>query len=400
MVDDTAQGGGEAMSDSAPCRICQGSAAPFLRRQDVPVHQNMLFPDPAAARRIRRGDLQLVACDRCGFVANAAFDPSRLSYGPDYENSQYSSQAFREHIEELLRHLVEDRHLVAARVAEVGCGNGRFLTALVERGSGNTGIGFDPSYQGPDTALDGRVQFQRRFFGPDVRFDADAVVCRHVIEHIPDPVPFLRNIREALGPSSTASVFFETPDVEWIFEQGAFWDFFYEHCSYFSRPSLAHAFEMAGFQPLAVRRVFGGQYLWAEATVAAAAPRSAPPGSDPARAVAFGRRESQWVQHWRAKVRALQARGGVALWGAGAKGVTFANLVDPRAELVDCVVDLNPRKQAHFIAGTGHAILSPPELAGRGVATVVVMNGNYRAEVAAALAEQQLDIALVALEDR
>jgi hypothetical protein len=70
----------------------------------------------------------------------------------------------------------------------------------------------------------------------------------------------------------------------------------------------------------------------------------------------------------------------VALWGAGAKGVTFANLLDPNCELLDCLVDLNPAKQGCFVPGTGHPIVRHDELDARGVRTALAMNPNYTPE--------------------
>jgi hypothetical protein len=91
----------------------------------------------------------------------------------------------------------------------------------------------------------------------------------------------------------------------------------------------------------------------------------------------------------------MRRAGRVAIWGAGAKGVTFAGLVDPEAELIDCVVDLNPRKQGCFIPGTGHPIVGPDELASRGVSTAVLMNPNYRRENEAILSRLGLNLELV-----
>ena len=53
-----------------------------------------------------------------------------------------------------------------------------------------------------------------------------------------------------------------------------------------------------------------------------------------------------------------------------AKGVTIANLIDPTNELFACVVDLNPGKQGHFLAGTGHPIVGPHALQVSGVCQV------------------------------
>jgi len=66
------------------------------------------------------------------------------------------------------------------------------------------------------------------------------------------------------------------------------------------------------------------------------------------------------------------------IWGAGAKGATFCNIVDPDCEIFSFVVDLTPEKIGNFIPGTGHRIVSYESL--RNVKTVLLMNPNYREE--------------------
>ena len=135
-----------------------------------------------------------------------------------------------------------------ATIVEIGCGNGSFLSSLARRSAGIHGVGFDPSYSGPDTAVDGRVRFERRFYDDTCgELDADIIVCRHVIEHIQRPVDLLRTIRRTIRQND-ARIFFETPCVEWILRNEIVWDFFYEHCSYFTAGSLAQAFARAGFR--------------------------------------------------------------------------------------------------------------------------------------------------------
>lgn len=372
----------------------------FLERDSVPVQQNVLMPDRASALAVIRGGLRLAACGDCGFVSNRAFEPGKISYGGSYDNNQSCSPAFAAHVAGLVRHLAEERGLRGARIVEVGCGDGSFLKRLVEAGAAESGVGFDTSYKGPAEDLGGRVRFVRDYFGPAHEdAAADAVVCRHVIEHVADPVALLRSIRRLLP---RARAFFETPDVEWILRRRAIWDFFYEHCSYFSAGSLATAFRVAGYSAGRVRRVFEDQYLWIEAEpdpdpAAQAAPRDA--GRVPALAAEFGEAEGRLVARWRALVGRLAAAGAVALWGAGAKGVTFANLVDPGRRLIDCVVDIYPVKQGCYVPGTGHRIVAHPELARRGVRSVLLMNPNYYGEVAAALAGARIGAELIDLTE-
>jgi SAM-dependent methyltransferase len=355
----------------------------FLKRDQVPVHQNLLFDDPRSAVGVRRGDLRLAVCRECGFVFNQAHDPSLLSYGDKYENAQENSTAFASYLSRLSKHLIYERSLRDCRVVEVGCGNGSFLRKLVEEG-GNIGYGFDPSYTGPATDLGGRLHFEARYYGPDTPgIHADWVVCRHVIEHVADPVGLLVAIRRSLGRSSRARIFVETPTVEWILRNRVLWDFFYEHCSYFSQASLKTAIEIAGFTVESSAANFDAQYIWMDAVVGS--PRGGiavtkKPGDLPALAARFASSEEELLVAWRGRVMELAQHGGVAIWGAGAKGTTLANLVDPDRRWISCIVDLNPGKQGHYLPGTGHPIISYEELPKYGVGTAILMNPVYRDE--------------------
>jgi hypothetical protein len=381
------------------CPLC-GAAADhvFLVRDGVPVHQNLLMDTPDAARAIPRGRIELVACTTCGFVFNRAFEAQRLEYGERYENSQDCSPAFAAYAADLAARVLRNGAR-GARIVEVGCGKGTFLRRLVEDpATRNTGLGFDPAYTGPEEALDGRLRFRRAFFdasssdGP-----VDVVVCRHVIEHVAAPVAMLGAVRAAIGEAPHARVYFETPCVNWVMRNGVIWDIFYEHCSYFNARSLRYAFERSGYTVDGVRHVFGGQYLWLEASPAADAPTPAPRVGDVrALADAFSAAHDTLVEGWKAKLSDAAERGKVAVWGAGAKGVTFANLVDPEQEVVDCLIDLNPRKQGKFVPGSGHPIVSYLEAAVRGVRTAVLMNPNYRSENVALLTRARLDMELQA----
>ena len=379
------------------CPICdRPSDAPFLTRQQVCVHQNLVVDTAQAARALRAGTLALHACTECGFVFNAAFDPTLLQYGAAYDNTQTCSPTFQRHVEDRADHIVDARGVRNATIVEIGCGNGSFLSALVRRDPGNQGVGFDPSYVGPDRAMDGRVRFERRFYDETCGgIDAGAIVCRHVIEHIPRPVDLLRTVRRTIR-RDVAQIFFETPCVEWILRNEIVWDFFYEHCSYFTPESLAQAFSRAGFHPTGVSHVFGGQYLWAEGRPAAERALSGRSRiADLARH--YAEREAAIVNSLHERVAELSRRGPVAIWGAAAKGVTLANLIDPEATLLSCVVDINPNKQGKFLPGSAHPIVGPAEMATLGVRTALVTNPNYFEENSRIVRAAGLDLELVDL---
>lgn len=386
------------MSRDQQCPICKSTViTEFLVREAVPLHQNLLIKSQSVARGVERGDLRMVLCRECGFIFNSAFDFTKLSYGLEYENTQSFSPAFDEYLDNLARQLIFEKGVKNCRIVEVGCGKGGFLKKLVQQGTGNTGYGFDPSYVGPETDLEGRVRFERSYYGPrgsDIA--ADVVICRHVIEHVPDPLSLIGSVRQAITNSPNARVFFETPCVEWILRNRVIWDFFYEHCSYFTSSSLSAAFAYAGFTVNNVEHIFGGQYLWLEAVIAKEPPTvKKDPGLLAEAAAEYAASEAGLKSFWQKKVDELRSQGGVAIWGAGAKGVTFANLVDPECNRITCVVDVNPQKQGGFLAGTGHPIVDYHELKNRGVAAAVLMNPVYKDEVAELLNDANLKIDLV-----
>lgn len=339
----------------------------------------------------------MAACTNCGFIFNQSFDSELLSYNETYDNTQEFSPTFREHTDALANHLIHECGIQNHRVIEIGCGKGAFLRKLIDhKTSKNVGLGIDPSYKGLSEDCNGRLRFDRDYYGPKhTNVPADVIICRHVIEHISRPITLLSEIRKALASSPTARVFFETPTSEWILDQQAIWDFFYEHCSLFSIASLTHAFTIAGFQVDRIHHVFGDQYIWLEATVAPPGTSIANQGSAvAARAAQFGIEDAVCRHSLATQLRYLRSLGKIALWGAGAKGVTFANLLDPDRRYIDSVVDINPPKQGCYLPGTGHPIIGPNELHSRNIVAALVLNPEYYAEISAILAREQIPVRL------
>ena len=388
------------MSARSPCAVCGMPAPPpFFRLDAVPVHQNVLLRSRPEALVADMGTIELGFCRTCGFIGNTRFDPTRLCYSPSYENTQGCSPSFQAYLAEVVAHLTQRHGLHGKRVIEIGCGKGDFLALLCTSGD-HQGIGFDPSFEPDRTALPSSVQIVRDFYSERYAgYEADLVCCRHTLEHVAEPVPFLRQVRRALGEHESA-VFFEVPDVRWILAGVAFWDICYEHCNYFSPSSLAYLFERCGFGSVCISTAFGGQYLWIEAVATSPGPPSVPADAEMAalsNAVArFGQAHTHRMHEARAAIAtAHRERRRLIVWGAGAKGVMFLNALGVGHEVIHYVVDINPRKQGCFIAGTGQEIVSPEFLSEYKPDIVFVMNPNYLREIQAELDRMGLHPAVV-----
>ncbi len=374
---------------------------PFLVRHGVPTNQNKLYDTALAARTMPRGTLELYVCPDTGFIWNGAFAIELVDYGILYENTQTASASFREHLHTLCKKLVEEEHIRQCHIVEIGCGKGDFIKQLIEYPGGeNTGDGYDTSYVGPESMNNGRLRFHQSYYGPgNNASNADVIICRHVIEHIHDPLHFLTQLRQAIGQQGRVRLFFETFTVEWILRNQVFFDFFYEHCSYFTPSSLATAFQRAGFGVEGVDLVFGNQYQWLKARADSTSPIiTTSPGEIVTLAHEYAEKERLFIEKAVGRLQSLRAQQKkIAVWGAGAKGVTLCNLLDPSGEIIDCILDINPEKQGKFLPGTGHPIFAPTAVNERNIHVVVGMNPNYYHEHTSLLTELRPQASLIYL---
>ena len=169
---------------------------------------------------------------------------------------------------------------------------------------------------------------------------ADAIVCRHTLEHIQPVDEFMRIVRESIGDRLDTPVLFELPDVARVLDEIAFWDVYYEHCSYFSAGSLARLFRHTGFDVLDVRLDYDDQYILLEAL-----PSADPIGRDlthlpladdlddlAAAVDAFGPRYSSTMDELFSRHDEWAAAGErVVVWGAGSKAVAYLTTLGRRS---------------------------------------------------------------------
>ena len=439
----------------------------FYKAQGLPICSTMLFPTRQEARSVPCGDLALGFCSVCGFISNVAFEAKVQSYTFPREDTQSFSPMFSQFAQRLARDLIARYGLHDKEIIEIGCGQGEFLTLLCELGH-NRGRGFDPAYlprrgpvgagwstygmdaeygslagRGPSEAA-GRVSFIADYYSDKyAHYTADLICCKMTLEHIPDVARFVRTVRGAIGDHLDTAVFFQVPDAVRILRELAFWDVYYEHCSYFSLGALGRLFQSCGFEVLDLFRAYGDQYLMLEAK-----PRQGPVGAgwstygmdaeygslprrsgmdaeygslprrsgvdaeygslptwQPAVQVLdrwddlaqlshdtaqFGRSCVHRVREWRTRLQDLQKAGRRAvLWGGSSKAVAFLSTLKVGQE-VEYVVDVNPHRQGTFVAGSGQQIVAPEFLRDYQPHVVILMNPIYYDEVSQELGRMGL----------
>ena len=372
------------------CAACGGrNMEEFYRQAAVPVHSVLLFPTRARARRCPRGQIRLGACQDCGLVTNLDFDPHLLDYGEQYEENQGYSPTFDAFHRDLAAAWIRRYGLHGKRLLEIGCGKGEFLSLLCESG-GNRGLGFDPAFTRARSRARGEVEFVRELYSSaNAAQDVDFVCCKMTLEHVHRPTELLDALRS--GIAENTSVVFQVPNAARIFDEGAFWDIYYEHCHYFSRRALEALFHGCGFALDAVETAYQDQYLFVHARSRSAAPSAAGSGRTPVAEMASAL-EGKLAQ-WRAWFQESGTQR-IVLWGGGSKAVALLSALTV-PDRVHCVVDINPHRQQTFLPPAGHKIVAPQDLPGIDPQIVVVMNPVYEAEIRQALAALGLTPRLV-----
>jgi hypothetical protein len=212
------------------------------------------------------------------------------------------------------------------------------------------------------------------------------------MEHIDQTAHFVTQIRRSIGDRLDTAVYFQIPNGVYVLRDVAFWDVYYEHCSYFTPVSLAYLFRHNGFDILSIYTDYDDQYLMIEAK-----PSAEPIGKpfeldytleDARRDVAhFVANYPQRIEFWRKTLQDFKDAGQrVVVWSSSSKGVAFLTTLDIRDQ-VEYVVDINPRKHDMYMAGTGQRIVGPEFLKSYKPDAVVVMNPIYCDEIQQTLNE-------------
>lgn len=373
----------------ATCPNCESRGLTiFYEVRGIPCHSTLLMDSPKAALEYPRGDLRLGFCPACGFICNTRFDASVHEYSQKCEESQGFSPTFNRFARELASRYATRYSLRDKLALEIGCGKGEWLLALCEA-SGGRGIGIDPGYQPSrlESPALSRIEWIIDFYGPKfAHLKPDFIACRHTLEHIAPTLEFMRAIRATIGERKGVTLFFELPEVLRELEEGAFWDLYYEHCTYFSPGSLARLFRKARFDVTHLSVEYDNQYIILDAVPSDAPTRPTIPLEDDLARLTrgverFGAVTSAKCEKWTDLCRGAHARSEkVVIWGSGSKGVSFLTTLGLTRE-VSAAVDINTFRQGKFMPGSGHEIVSPERLRDIRPQHVIVMNPVYVGEI-------------------
>lgn len=336
----------------------------IFQMDGFPVQQNRVYNTVEDAISCPKGSIKLIQDRHTGLLYNSDFNPDLIIYDENYQNEQGYSPTFQKHLHDVLK--IIKKHFKGKRLLEIGCGKGNFLELLKDNNFSVTGV--DPAYEGPSTSV------IKKIFSSELGIKGDAIILRHVLEHIPNPFLFLQSI--AKSNDNQGLVYIEVPCFEWICNNRAWFDIYYEHVNYFRKIDFIRFFGKiieSGY-------LFGGQYLYVVADLATIRNYDTD-------TLVFDNLTlpSDFFNGIKQAVSLMQShKGKNVVWGAASRGVIFAYHVYRYSGIKpDFIIDINPVKQGKFIPVTGLRVLKPEDAIEqlREKDAIYIVNSNYYKEI-------------------
>ena len=366
------------------CIACRSKlpAKPVFKLENAPASAQNI-PDAREVQDDKGMDLFLYQCGQCGLVQ---FDCQPVDYYRDVIRAGGLSVTMTNLRRSQYRHLIDTYHLEGKRFLEVGCGGGEFLKVLTEFPAEIYGMEHRPDLvakarkaglqvweEFPETA-------DQVFGGKEGPGSFDVFLSFNFLEHQPRPDVMLQAIYHNLTEDGMGLI--TVPALEYILEQGSYYELLRDHLAYYSFDTLRQLLERNGFAVLeeetvnrdTISAIVKKVPLEEQVTNTAFGEKTFP-GSLAEGYETTAKEMEELVKRLERENRTL------AVWGASHQGFTLA-ATTVLGEAAEYMIDSAPFKQGRF-APVSHLQIVAPEHFFRNPADVIlIVAPGYTDEIA------------------
>ncbi len=311
------------------------------------------------------GELDIVMCKKCSHVFNRLADPeiiSRIYDKTDFSSGIPSTPVMLERYQHIITNALGEEHCKDKVILEVGASNFVFSELLLETGAAKI-IAFEPANFHTENPAIIHVQdyYSLNLIPEEYTGKVDLIILRHVLEHITDPIPFIRDsLSNALNVGS--KIYIELPDINDSLKHRRIYDFFYDHVSYFSPELLEGLLSLFGFKVLKRTWMINGQHFGLLCEKIRPAGEPDVPGLQvgvPSRDADIDAFKSYVSTFKEELAEIFKAHKSIAIYGAGAQGIAVANLLGLTGSDVRFMLDISELKENKY-APLSHILIQRP----------------------------------------
>lgn len=351
------------------CNLCGGSnLLPLINFGDHPISHHYLGK---AQQDDYINTIELRFCEDCGLTQIIDPIPPEKFYTELFAVSSWKNQPHIQHEIKLLSNLSgisEDSFIV-----EIASNDGTFCKALLDAGYTRC-IGIEPAQDARKKALERGVETIGAYFTIETARNfvqkygqADLIVARHVLEHIPD----LREVQEAINLilAPGGYLFLEVPDFSCNLLQHDYgiWE---EHVNQFTIDTLR---EFTNGINLLVHHVekfiYSGQSI-----ILIGSKEEEPAQNNKEYLPALRQANIRYIEKWSFfkndlinYLEAYKKKGGkIAIYGAGGRACALVNYTGI-GPYIDCFIDDQLEKQGLIMPGSYLSILPNSTLYSEGI---------------------------------
>lgn len=349
------------------CPVCQSNKIKsiYASNNNTLARYGFLESDNDPSSHDSNLNIKLSYCENCNFCWNDAFDYSLVNYSSDkiIEAGNFSKRYYEYQIQSAKDILNIIGH-VPDEVVEIGAGSGIFINAIDAKRK----IAIEPSEESKNIGSNIEV-YNHYFEKSKFNFPAELIVMRQVLEHIEDPANFLRDVLESFE-SDKNYLYIEVPNSYPSFSKGRFYDFYYEHCNYFTAKSLIKLASELSMNIVSMNTAMDGELISILMT------------SENFEADDICNLLNKVETKFNTAItNQINNNKVIVGWGASGNGVQILNRFNLGVDKIPVLIDSDVNKQGLYIPGTLQKIVSPDEAKKYNPDTVIVFTQFHKKEI-------------------
>lgn len=388
----------ESVIKPTQCRICSSNDLElYLDLGTVPLANSYLDASQKSEPEFT-APLALNLCKNCGLSQLTHVVNPEIMYR-HYLYVSSTPKTFRDHCDELAKTVTGMLNEEAPAFAlDIASNDGCLLRSFQKVGFKT--IGVDPARNLAKEANENGVETLCEFWSPDIaqtivseRGSLGVITATNVFAHVHDVHAFMEGVSIALDPNGICVL--EFPYVIDFIERNLFDTVYHEHLSYVGLGPVANLVEQYGLEVISVERFYdlhGGTIRIVNANkgrypIRESVSQTHALEKDFQLTSMFPYREfAHRVEKIRSDLVSLLQEAKkegrkICGYGASAKGNTLLNYFGLNAEIIDYIVDDNPKKWALYTPGTLIPICGIEKILHANVDDLLLLAWNFAKEI-------------------